>query len=95
MPDRRSPTAAARSQNEQDDLRREIELLREMIRRVGALAGENDNLQVALRLLEGISQAGGRLANMIKVQQALQAGPQGAPLSEELEKILDEIQRPR
>lgn len=80
---------------EQDDLREEIEMLRGMIHKVSELAEESDNLQVSLRLMEAISRAGSRLANMIKTQQMLQGGPQINSLSEPLKQIIADITKNR
>ena len=56
------------------DLREEIAILREMIRRVMDEAGGNLQLEEALKILNSLGLGASRLANLLKTQEDLRGG---------------------
>jgi hypothetical protein len=68
----------------------EISMLREIIRRVNAMADDGSSLEQMLKVLEGMSMSSARLATLLKVQAQIESS-QGAEseLSAALRQAID------
>jgi hypothetical protein len=58
-------------EDESDSLEHEITLLRVMIHRTMQLADGIDDLQSAIRVLDALGSAAGRLANLLRTQKSM------------------------
>ncbi len=71
------------------DLREEIAMLRAILRRVHDQAGAAQSTSDLLRILDGLSRASVRLAELIKAQRELDESQSAAgALSEALEEVI-------
>jgi len=93
MPTRKSSQLRRPEQAEEaapGGLRDEIELLREIIRRVGQMLDEGRTLEELLRVLNTTSIACTRLSTLIKAQQSLEEDGSAA-LSRALKAVLSDM----
>ena len=89
MPTRKSARPDQQAQ-EAEDLRDEIEMLREIIRRIGQLVDEGRTLEELLRVLNTTSMACTRILKLIKDQQS--TAPDGnAAFSRALKAVLRDM----
>ena len=85
LPRRVAPGAGSRKQQ---DLSPEIDLLRDLLHQVAALADEEDGLQGQVKVLNSVGQACARLANLLRVQGEL-GGKES--VMEEISRVAAEI----
>ena len=74
---------------ESGSLQHEISLLRMMIRRTMQLADGIDDLKDAMRLLDALGSAAGRLANLLRVQKSLREFR--SPLADEISLAIQQV----
>ena len=84
------PAAPEAADEAPGSLQGEISMLRMLIHRVLELSRGVDDLDQAMDLLEGVSKAAARLANMLKVQVVLQREG-GSDLAQSLSRALAEV----
>jgi hypothetical protein len=84
------PAASEKADEAPGSLQGEISMLRMLIHRVLELSRGVDDLDQAMDLLEGVSKAAARLANMLKVQVVLQREG-GSDLAQSLSRALAEV----
>lgn len=86
------PTAAA-SSNPEHGLKDEINMVRTVIRRVMALTENGHSLSDLLKVLDTLSKASGRLANLLKTERVLNEDLDVVQaLKQALADVLDELE---
>ncbi len=76
-------------------LRDEIRMLRAVIRRVGGLADEGRSMEDLLDLLDGLSAACSRLANMLRTEQFLSTQEIAGLLNQRLSGVIEDLRQER
>jgi hypothetical protein len=85
---RTPPALRATPAPENASLRAEINLLRELVHQVGALAEANGPVNEQVRLLDAVGRACGHLARLLRAQEEL---GEGEAMAEEIGQIIDEM----
>lgn len=90
---KRSPRAPARCgppEPESASLQAEINLLRELVHQVGALAEAHGPVNEQVRLLDAVGRACGHLARLLRAQEDL---GEEESLAEEIGRIAEEVRQ--
>ena len=90
---KRAPRGPAHSKTPEADspsLRAEINLLRELVHQVGALAEAGGPVNEQVRLLDAVGRACGHLARLLRAQEEL---GEEESLAEEIGRIAEEVRK--
>ena len=87
---RTPPARREAAEAESPSLRAEINLLRELVHQVGALAEEDGPVNEQVRLLDAVGRACGQLARLLRAQEEL---GEEESLAEEIGRIAEEVRQ--